>query len=54
MNPEFTLEEINFLRWLLSQDIGGDSLVIINQPLTQYQLELLASIKDKLFQLSSY
>lgn len=51
---EFTLEEINFLRWLLSQDIGDIPYVIINQLLTQHQLELLASIKYKLIGLSSY
>jgi hypothetical protein len=51
---DFTLDEVNFLRWLLSQDVGDIPYVIINQSLTQYQLELLASIKNKLIGMSSY
>jgi hypothetical protein len=52
---ELTLEEYNFLRWLLSQDkFDSNIFVKIDVKLTDYQTELLSSIKFKLKLLSSY
>jgi len=53
---ELTLEEINFLRWLLdrNQSASSELDVEIKVLLSDYQAELLASIQNKLKWLSSY
>jgi hypothetical protein len=51
---ELTTEEHNFLRWLLEGNIDTEDGILINAELTDYQRELLDSIRAKLLQLSSY
>lgn len=50
---ELTLDEHNFLRWLLERNKSADDVEIVIT-LTDYQRELLASIQSKLIGLSSY
>lgn len=54
---ELTLDEYNFLRWLLDKNISEEPQgkeVAIAVGLTDYQKQLLDSIKSKLKGLSSY
>jgi hypothetical protein len=51
---ELTVDEHNFLRWLLDKITDDEGNVVDGTYLSDYQKELLASIRNKLLMLSSY